>query len=912
MADTEEAKLDRSTDDERGHEQPPTSVISVKRKLGEALSPESIQASKEVSGKTTIGTPSYKKRHLLSYKKKGSRKVPRPRIAKQVSSIRAKIADNSTAAQRDDDDNDYDSTDELPLSGLVRKEAKGDDRDYITDPDSDPDRDPDPNINKPQTRSGTTGWKKSGPTTRGKRVLNMKPSQDLILNALTAIQHDIATMKLDGNKRDHALGNMGDSIKRLSDDTMTKAEMDETFGTMENSVRKLTNTSITKAELDDTLITLATRIGGAMDEQKTVLNQHSLQIGNQGKVLMENMTTLEVHDARLTSLEKDITDDLTHFKKRLEGLEYRIEKIHPPPPLLPETRTQGPRPLYADVVTHGNRVLTQQPIVGKPNISAQPSENKCIVIEGLTEYPMENLQEMVFDLLDSIGIRMMECDYNTVERLGRWKPQKQWPRPIKLELITMHKKNKIIASGDFLKETEDYFKVRIQPDEPKSIRVGRAMLRQAANKARQEGKRVWQTKDTVEIDGVKYNTTTIKKNIDNSETDRSGVNTHATTAARGNRPGTSSQPVGVATKNGNLKYAENLCTLDTPYGIAFYTIQSRFSNFYPSDIWFNGRNYISVEQGYQAEKAISAEDVISLTAILNAKTPAEAKGIGYNIKTGTKWLHNKRDIMRKLLYAKFSQHKDLGDYLCSTRGKQLIEGSTDEYWGAGVQLHSKEMKDGVWHGRNELGRLLMSVRDELLQEREAQVSASMMETEVPPSPENVPENAPKPDVNLINLDMDTTKNMGRNTVEMGNEKGAPKRHIPTNEEKGNLTSERNKSAPPPPLIFHPSAIPAEACENGAAATPTTTTSTPAIHTPTNPPPPTLAAPADTPAAQNAHSATTKTLLGTTRPDNATQENAHQRPTPQVRTATLDHTVDRNTPPRPLSSCTQGTPAITTI
>ena len=84
-----------------------------------------------------------------------------------------------------------------------------------------------------------------------------------------------------------------------------------------------------------------------------------------------------------------------------------------------------------------------------------------------------------------------------------------------------------------------------------------------------------------------------------------------------------------------------------------------------------------------------------------------------------KWMHVKRDIIRGLLYAKFSQNSELRSYLCSTNGKNLIDGCVDDFWGLEVPLHSRELKEGNWHGRIELGRLLVSVREQLLHEQDA-------------------------------------------------------------------------------------------------------------------------------------------------------------------------------------------------
>ena len=77
------------------------------------------------------------------------------------------------------------------------------------------------------------------------------------------------------------------------------------------------------------------------------------------------------------------------------------------------------------------------------------------------------------------------------------------------------------------------------------------------------------------------------------------------------------------------------------------------------------------------------------------------------------WLRNdwekvKCDVMLKALLAKFTQHEDLKRLLLSTGNRHLVEHtSNDSFWGDG----------GNGSGQNNLGRLLMEVRQALGQQR---------------------------------------------------------------------------------------------------------------------------------------------------------------------------------------------------
>ena len=80
---------------------------------------------------------------------------------------------------------------------------------------------------------------------------------------------------------------------------------------------------------------------------------------------------------------------------------------------------------YAVAVLGTPRGSTSHDQTGNPRIEPEHvPKNKSILIAGLTEHPLENLEEMVFELLGELGVRMMDCDYNynLVKRLGRWSP----------------------------------------------------------------------------------------------------------------------------------------------------------------------------------------------------------------------------------------------------------------------------------------------------------------------------------------------------------------------------------------------------------------------------------------------------------------------------------------------------------
>lgn len=163
--------------------------------------------------------------------------------------------------------------------------------------------------------------------------------------------------------------------------------------------------------------------------------------------------------------------------------------------------------------------------------------------------------------------------------------------------------------------------------------------------------------------------------------------------------------------------------------IKFYSHYNKyyeFSNFQPAtfDIDVNGKqeSFRTTEHYYQAMKfyvPFSNEHMNIFRLIQTAKTPKEAFNLGKfmkgkfdwidkviadysNIKIRPDWDAVKDDVMRKGIYAKFTQNPKLKDLLKSTGNATLIENSpVDYYWGCG--------KNGT--GKNMLGKLLMELRD---------------------------------------------------------------------------------------------------------------------------------------------------------------------------------------------------------
>ena len=129
------------------------------------------------------------------------------------------------------------------------------------------------------------------------------------------------------------------------------------------------------------------------------------------------------------------------------------------------------------------------------------------------------------------------------------------------------------------------------------------------------------------------------------------------------------------------------------------------SNFHPHPIEIDGDTYPTNEHAFQALKT---DDLAERQKVRDAKTPASAKSLGKRVTLRNDWDTSRFEVMERLVRAKFSA-PELAAKLLATGKRELIEGNTwrDTTWGCIMT------KDGLWRGRNELGKILMLVREEL-------------------------------------------------------------------------------------------------------------------------------------------------------------------------------------------------------
>lgn len=121
------------------------------------------------------------------------------------------------------------------------------------------------------------------------------------------------------------------------------------------------------------------------------------------------------------------------------------------------------------------------------------------------------------------------------------------------------------------------------------------------------------------------------------------------------------------------------------------------SNFYISPVEFEGAQYPSVENAYQAAKETGDREKFK------SCSPSKAKKLGRKVNLRQDWEETKIEIMTTIVRNKFT-NLDLKEKLLDTGDQELVEGNwwKDTFWGV-----------CMGDGRNELGKILMKVRQEI-------------------------------------------------------------------------------------------------------------------------------------------------------------------------------------------------------
>ena len=153
--------------------------------------------------------------------------------------------------------------------------------------------------------------------------------------------------------------------------------------------------------------------------------------------------------------------------------------------------------------------------------------------------------------------------------------------------------------------------------------------------------------------------------------------------------------------------------------------KSCLSQWWMEDFYTTADSYLCMEQYMMAAKAELFGDKEIRDQILKCSDQNQIKALGRKVRGFDQKVWDKFKYAIVLLgnWYKFSQNRELREFLLSTEDSVLVEASPyDAIWGIRLAASSPETQDPMkWRGQNLLGFALMEVRDELRQVTENEI-----------------------------------------------------------------------------------------------------------------------------------------------------------------------------------------------
>jgi hypothetical protein len=153
----------------------------------------------------------------------------------------------------------------------------------------------------------------------------------------------------------------------------------------------------------------------------------------------------------------------------------------------------------------------------------------------------------------------------------------------------------------------------------------------------------------------------------------------------------------------------------------FFTAATALSNHAPTPFELDGIQYCNMEQYWMASKAAYFVDTEMQNKVMTMENPVLIKRAAKKIHNidDTKWRKDANPIILKGLKAKFRQSKWAKDTLLSSGQFELAECTAhDRWWSTGLPITSENLLQRPWPGGNQMGIMLMKVRDEIRKDDE--------------------------------------------------------------------------------------------------------------------------------------------------------------------------------------------------
>ena len=347
---------------------------------------------------------------------------------------------------------------------------------------------------------------------------------------------------------------------------------------------------------------------------------------------------IEASKITTTALE----ESLTNTQKDVQDLEAKLKEA--------QTKMTENKGLIKDLegkLREGDKKIADLSKKALEDEIATTNYANKIQIEGVPESRDENLMRVVQQILFDTGVKVHTLEIDQIHREGIFNRRR--PRPIVVILTRATTRLEILRNRNVIKKNPNCHDIWINEVIPEQTRIHRNELHALYLLAITNGHTSRHFLDTIVVDGISYDHTTIGK----------------------------------LPRDLTLEFAYSREHNDHLY---FSSEHMFLSNFHPCEITLEDAKCSSLEQAYFYLMAKAVGDIKTAQLILQTQLPRKIKKIGSGIVATKEWLEKQDQVMYDLLVLKYKQNLHLQAKLLATGNKKLVECTQNKYWGCGLTI----------------------------------------------------------------------------------------------------------------------------------------------------------------------------------------------------------------------------------
>jgi ribA/ribD-fused uncharacterized protein len=366
---------------------------------------------------------------------------------------------------------------------------------------------------------------------------------------------------------------------------------------------------------------------------------------------------------------EDIHDKLTNLEVSIDEVKTGIDRCNDRIELF----ENGISPRVQSVEHDVKNIKSEIDMLKDKNAKLENYLRRDNLIFGeITEEQTENCSEKVKCFIqDHLGLSADQIKFVRVHRLGQ--PREGKTRPIMARFHYFGDRQDVWKTRDKIYGTDFWIAEDFAPEIQEKRRILKPILKHAIDKKLCE--KAYLVADKLIIDGTTYTINDLE----------------------------------------NLPTELNPAKIATPtigdQVVAFHNGYSPFSNFYNAKFTLEGIEYQHVEQYFWSKKAEFARNPQLRKEILREPSPFKCKSLGKQLGRLKDWNQIQENTMLTGCSAKFNQNPSLMKFLKDTGDRKIIEARKDDkFWGAGLDIKSKDLLSNKLPGKNVLGNILMKIR----------------------------------------------------------------------------------------------------------------------------------------------------------------------------------------------------------